>query len=499
MHRLTDPSAEGLFIRRVHRWCFPMHVKSPEFSPSSAFATSRQPSYWHPLCGFSVLSLIVLADTAAVALVAWFATRHFASLGKVDLIGFTSVYWLANTIFACRGAAGAWGRNRLIVHVALILGASIAEVAARAEVVLPVLVWLVVGCVTALLIERITGGLRRRAVGWLRPVRSIAFIGNSPAAARMLVQLEAENEGAIDLIGFFDDRHSRTGALSGRIPRLGGVEEVVGYLQEHSLSEVFIALPWSASERMAQLLERLRFLPLTVRLIPDHVPPSIIAAGRQRIDDVIMPTLMVPPFSSVGGFVKRCIDLMVSCILIVPLMPLFVLVGVVIRLDSKGPVFFRQARSGQFGRSFMIYKFRTLHSRQADAAAETLVTHGDSRVTRVGRFLRKYSIDELPQIFNVLLGDMSLVGPRPHAPRAKANGRVYSDVLPDYALRYRVKPGMTGWAQVNGWRGNTDTEDQLRRRVEFDFDYIGRWSIWRDFDILVRTVPSMLLPPANNA
>ena len=117
----------------------------------------------------------------------------------------------------------------------------------------------------------------------------------------------------------------------------------------------------------------------------------------------------------------------------------------------------------------------------------------------MGGFLRKYAIDERPQFINVLIGDMSLVGPRPHAPRAKANGRIYAEVLPDYALRYRVKPGMTGWAQVNGWRGNTDTEDQLRRRVEFDFDYIGRWSVWRDLTILARTVPSMLMPPANNA
>ena len=386
----------------------------------------------------------------------------------------------------------------MLVLIALILGASVAARATQVSDATAVSVWLAAGCMTALLVQRATQGFERRAVAWLRPARSIAFIGNSVAAARMVAQLETADAGAIELIGFFDDRNSRTGPLSGRIPRLGGVEEVVGYLQEHPLSEVFVALPWSASERMAQLLERLRFLPLTVRLIPDHVPPSIVAARQQKIDDVVMPTLMVPPFSGVGGFIKRAIDLMVSGILIVPLTPLFVVVAIIIRLDSKGPIFFRQARSGQFGRSFMIFKFRSLHTQQADSAAETLVTRGDSRVTRAGRFLRKYSIDELPQIFNVLLGDMSLVGPRPHAPRAKANGRIYAEVLPDYALRYRVKPGMTGWAQVNGWRGNTDTEDQLRRRVEFDFDYIGRWSIWRDFDILVRTVPSMLMPPANN-
>ncbi len=476
-----------------------MHVKIPDLSPTSSVAVARrQPRYWRPLCGVTILLLIVLADTAAATIVAWLAVRHFAALSRVDLAVFTAVYGIAAAIFMSRAASGAWRRNRLIVLAALILGSSISSRATHMYDLGSVSVWLAVGCMTGLVFEKTTRRVERHAVAWLRPVRSIAFIGNSLAAARMVAQLEAEDEGAIDLIGFFDDRNSRTGPLSGRIPRLGGVEEVVGYLQEHPLSEVFVALPWSASERMAQLLERLRFLPLTVRLIPDHVPPSIVASRHQRIDNVVMPTLMVPPFSAVGGLIKRAVDLAASCILIVPLTPIFVIVAIIIRLDSKGPVFFRQARSGQFGQSFMIYKFRSLHTQQADAAAETLVTRGDSRVTRAGRILRKYSIDELPQIFNVLLGHMSLVGPRPHAPRAKANGRVYAEVLPDYALRYRVKPGMTGWAQVNGWRGNTDTEDQLRRRVEFDFDYISQWSIWRDFDILARTVPSMLMPPASN-
>ena len=477
-----------------------MHVKLPEPLPTSDVAiTRRQPKYWRPLCGAAVLLLIAASDIAVTACAAWCAIRHLPALSAVDLRAFVAVYGVAAVLSSARAPGGVWSRHRLIVLVALVLGSSIAAHLTRIDDSGAVGAWLVLECLTALLFQKAARGCERKALSWLRPVRSIAFIGNSLAAARMLAQLKAEGGNAIELIGFFDDRNSRVGPLSGRIPRLGGVEEVVGYLQEHPLSEVFVALPWSASERMAQLLERLRFLPLTVRLIPDHVPPSVLASSQQKIDDVIMPTLMIPPFSALGGFIKRAIDLMASCILIVPLTPIFLVVAMVIKIDSKGPIFFRQARSGQFGRSFMIYKFRSLHSQQADAAAETLVTRGDSRVTRAGKYLRKYSIDELPQIFNVILGDMSLVGPRPHAPRAKANGRVYADVLPDYALRYRVKPGMTGWAQVNGWRGNTDTEDQLRRRVEFDFDYISQWSIWRDFDILVRTVPSMLMPPANNA
>ncbi len=349
-----------------------------------------------------------------------------------------------------------------------------------------------------LAIRKARARLLERQLGFLLPDRPMAFIGNSASAARMLNQLRTDPRSRAVAVGFFDDRNARPGPLTDLLPCLGSIDDIVTYIHEAELDEVYMAMPWSASERISQLLGRLRFLPLTVRLIPDHLPPVLAQRDDAQIEGVVMPTLMVPPFSMVGGAVKRAVDLFACCCLLVPLVPLFVAVALVIKLDSRGPVFFRQPRSGQYGRSFRIYKFRTLRTAQADTAAETLVTRGDNRVTRVGRFLRKYSIDELPQVINVILGDMSLVGPRPHAPRAKANGRIYAELMPEYMLRYRVKPGMTGWAQVNGWRGNTETEEQLRKRVEFDFDYIGHWSMRRDIRILLRTLPSMLLPPVAN-
>ena len=339
-----------------------------------------------------------------------------------------------------------------------------------------------------------------RLPGLLPEPRPVAFIGNSDSAARMLRQLEADPLHRTRVIGFFDDRYNRPGPLHGLIPCLGHVDDLVSYIHDHEIHDVYMALPWSAGDRISTLIERLRFLPLTVRLVPDQVPPAL--RGQAEVDQfegVVMPTLMLPPFSAVGAVAKRSCDMVLSLLLLVPMSVLFLLVAIVIKLDSRGPVFFRQQRSGQYGRSFGIYKFRSLHVAQADGAAETLVTHGDRRVTRVGKYLRKYSIDELPQILNVVLGDMSLVGPRPHAARAKADGKIYAEVMPDYMLRYRVKPGMTGWAQVNGWRGNTDTEEKLRKRVEFDFAYIKTWSISRDFVILLKTIPSVLMPPPENA
>ena len=327
--------------------------------------------------------------------------------------------------------------------------------------------------------------------------KTVAFLGNSVSAAAMLSQLE-RGRHHVRVIGYFDDRASRPGPLTHLLPCLGAIDGLVSYIQDVELCEVYMALPWSAGPRISQLIERLRFLPLTVRLVPDHVPPALPGRGDGQLHGVVMPTLMVPPFSTAGAIVKRSLDLCGAGILMLPLIPLFVLVAICIRIDSPGPIFFRQVRSGQFGRPFRIYKFRSLHVAGADATAETLVIAGDRRVTRVGHVLRKYSIDELPQIFNVLMAQMSLVGPRPHAPRAKADGRIYAEVIPEYMLRYRVKPGMTGWAQVNGWRGNTDTEEQLRKRVEFDFQYIGKWSIRKDIEIIVKTIPAMLLPPVHN-
>jgi Undecaprenyl-phosphate glucose phosphotransferase len=475
-----------------------MHVHNVSTASTTIPTLDRQRSIrWRRAFGVAGLALVLAADVTCVGLASWAVTLHWTFSAR-QILAFLSVYGVAAALIAFNTSGASRRRDRILIIAALVGGQIAASGALTAHGVTGSLVLFASAAAAATIFEKATRRIHVRVLVWLRPLRTIAFVGNSFAAARMLAQLEAEDLGGVDVIGFFDDRHSRGGPLSGRIPRIGGVDEVVAYLQEHPLSEVYVALPWSASQRMAQLLERLRFLPLTVRLIPDHLPPSVGSSGRARIDDVVMPTLMVPPFSSLGGVAKRCIDIAVACVLIVPLTPLFLIVAALIKLDSSGPVFFRQSRSGQFGRSFMIYKFRSLHQKQQDAAAETLVTRGDARVTRVGRYLRKYSIDELPQILNVFFGHMSLVGPRPHAPRAKANGRIYSDVLPEYALRYRVKPGMTGWAQVNGWRGNTDTEDQLRRRVEFDFDYIGRWSMWRDIVILVRTVPSMLMPPVNN-
>ena len=360
-------------------------------------------------------------------------------------------------------------------------------------------VWFAFSMMAVVCARQVTQKAARSFGGAIMVRRSVAFIGNSDIAAIMLQEIRDEDQPDVEVLGFFDDRVGRPGPLNGLLQHLGTVDQLVDFIHEHELDEVYVALPWSATGRITSVINRLRFLPLTVRLLPDHLPPALQRQERDQFRGVVLPTLMMPPMSPVGLIMKRIMDVLLSGLLLLALSPVFLTVALLIKLDSRGPVFFTQPRSGQWGRQFQIFKFRSLHVAKADAAAETLVSHGDSRVTRVGRFIRKYSIDEIPQILNVFLGDMSLVGPRPHAQRAKANGRIYAQILDDYMLRYRVKPGMTGWAQVNGWRGNTDTEEKLRKRVEFDFIYITKWSFWLDLRILMMTFHSAIFPPADNA
>lgn len=199
------------------------------------------------------------------------------------------------------------------------------------------------------------------------------------------------------------------------------------------------------------------------------------------------------PLRGWSPLIKRCEDLVLASIALVLFAPLMALVALAIRLDSKGPVLFRQKRYGYNNRLIWVFKFRSMYTERTDANAERQTTRDDDRITRVGRFIRKTSIDELPQLFNVLAGSMSMVGPRPHATATKAAGIPFEEAVSEYSSRHRVKPGITGWAQINGYRGETDTLHKIKKRVEYDLEYIAKWSVWFDLYILFRTVPAVLL------
>ena len=193
------------------------------------------------------------------------------------------------------------------------------------------------------------------------------------------------------------------------------------------------------------------------------------------------------PMSNWASVVKSIEDRVLAVILLIFIMPLMLIIAIAIKLDSRGPVLFKQRRYGFSNELFEVYKFRSLHHDAMDTDAETLVTRDDKRVTRVGAFLRRSNLDELPQFFNVLKGNMSIVGPRAHAIKAKAGEHLYQTVVKQYFARHRVKPGITGWAQVHGWHGETDTEEKIERRVEHDLYYIEKWSLWLDLKIIFMT------------
>ena len=198
------------------------------------------------------------------------------------------------------------------------------------------------------------------------------------------------------------------------------------------------------------------------------------------------------PIMGSMAVVKRAQDLLLASLLLLVLSPVLLAVAVTVKLDSRGPVLFKQPRRGFNGRVFHIYKFRSMHAHLADVACARQTSRGDPRLTRVGAFLRRHSIDELPQLLNVLRGEMSIIGPRPHALSTRTEGLLLEDAVDSYVARYRVKPGITGWAQVNGWRGELDTREKLERRVEFDLDYAERWSLLMDLRILWRTLRCVL-------
>lgn len=359
--------------------------------------------------------------------------------------------------------------------------------------------WLIVATATAKACRLLVASVVRHNVGAAYLQRPTVVVGNNEAALALARGVTFDETSPYRLVGFFDDGQGRHGPLTGVLPYLGTLDAVSAFAERYEELDVFLAVPWTAGSRILQLVEQLRFMPATIRLIPDLPGFAGLNAAAAAAAAKLTPILHTPPLPPYQRVIKTATDLGLGAIVLLLLTPILLGTALAIRLDSPGSVIFRQPRRGQFGRLFSIYKFRSLHTAKADANADTLVTKGDSRVTRVGRFIRKYSIDELPQIINVLKGDMSLVGPRPHAIMAKADGKLYGDVVPNYSLRYRVKPGMTGWAQVNGWRGETDTEEKLRKRVEFDFYYISHWS-WRlDLKILLRTVPAMLFPSAGNS
>ena len=323
----------------------------------------------------------------------------------------------------------------------------------------------------------------------------VAIFGAGAQGLRFAEYVQSQDRLTISLIGFFDDRRDgRVPSSAANVPLLGNLSALVSMIRDGKVDQVVVALPWSAEVRLQQIVSRLALTPVKIRLAPDLASFAFARRPIVVLGDIPMLTLFERPISGIDAVIKLAEDKVLGGLILIVIAPLLLLIAIAIKLDSNGPVFFRQPREGFNNRPFRVFKFRSMYHDRSEFDAISQASRDDARVTRVGRLLRRSSLDELPQLFNVMRGEMSLVGPRPHAASTRAGGRLFSDVVVSYAARHKVKPGITGWAQVCGWRGETDTEDKLVKRLEHDLYYIENWTIWFDLYILFRTVGSVLLP-----
>lgn len=348
--------------------------------------------------------------------------------------------------------------------------------------------WFMASTVLICAIRYATYGVVHRLARHGLLTRTAVIVGAGIQGERLAHALRRAREPWLRVVGFFDDRGERVADSVAGYPVLGGLNDLIAFGRSRRCDDVLVSLPWSAEERIRDIVQRLNVLPVCVRLAPDLVSFGYPAAQSGHYAGLSVLNVIRNPLRDWYRLLKAAEDRLLSAILLTVLAPAMMCIALLVRLESPGPVLFRQRRYGFNNRVIQVLKFRTMYADRQDADAERLATPGDARVTRVGAFLRHTSLDELPQLINVLRGEMSLVGPRPHALKASVSGELYDRLVHDYAVRHKMKPGITGWAQVNGWRGETDTPEKIQKRVEFDLYYIQHWSLWFDLRILLRTL-----------
>jgi Undecaprenyl-phosphate glucose phosphotransferase len=405
------------------------------------------------------------AGSAAV----WAAISAFATVAALAAAGRYRLadlrrFWrglmlLSGTAAAVSGAgllAGVWSGGAALLASALLAAPGRALIAAATS-------W------------QIDSGLtERRAV----------IIGGGDEAARLIRGLTDNKDRDVAICGIFDDRDDeRSPPVVIGVPKLGSVQELLAFAREAEIDMLIVALPLAADHRIRQILNVVRVLPVDVRL---STVSSDLAFPR-RGDEGLM-SVMRRPLADGRWLTKRAFDLAVATATLVLLAPIMLITAGAIRIESRGRVLFRQPRHGYKSRPIEVWKFRSMYVEHCDVGARRIVTRSDPRVTSVGRFIRRWSLDELPQLFNVLRGDLSMVGPRPHAVGAVSSRQMaFEEIVDGYAARHRVPPGITGWAQINGWRGEIDDPEKLEARMEHDLYYIENWSVWLDLYILAMT------------
>ncbi|MDL2354334.1 MAG: undecaprenyl-phosphate glucose phosphotransferase [Pseudomonadota bacterium] len=350
-----------------------------------------------------------------------------------------------------------------------------------------VLAWFVATPVT-LLVSHIA--VRRAAV---RPdlrseVRSMVVIGANDVGIKFAAICDRHANLRMQMRGYFDDRTFERQPGGMCHPILGTMNQITTYVRAHNIKMIFISQPISAQPRIRRLIDELQDTTASVYFLPDIYIFDLMQARFDNVGGMPVIAICETPFVGLNSAIKRASDIVFGAAILLLLVPLMLAVALAVRVSSPGPVIFRQRRYGLYGEEIIVYKFRSMTVTD-DGGTIVQARKGDQRLTPIGAFLRRTSMDELPQFINVLQGSMSIVGPRPHA---VAHNELYRKLIKGYMLRHKVKPGITGWAQVNGLRGETATLEQMQARIQFDLDYLRSWSVWLDLWIIVKTVKVVL-------
>ena len=346
---------------------------------------------------------------------------------------------------------------------------------------------------SALIVERfaVQAVVRRlEAKGVLR--EALAIVGSGPLVDRLVAYLKGLDQSPVEIVGIFDDRATRLPDQS--LKPHGTLDDLLELGRRHQIERVIIALPWSAEERILHIMRRLKAQSIDIALCPDL---AIFSLPHKTFDYVgNLPTLRVAerPLRRWDAVLKFVEDRLLGSILLLIAAPILLAVALAVRLDSPGPILFRQRRHGFNNAEIEVWKFRTMYHGKGDDSGGQQTQRGDARITRIGAVLRRFSLDELPQLINVVQGSMSLVGPRPHPVGMRTQDLLCHEIVEDYAHRHRVKPGITGWAQIHGYRGATEDPEQLRRRTEHDLYYIEEWSLFLDLKIILMTIFHIISP-----
>jgi len=323
------------------------------------------------------------------------------------------------------------------------------------------------------------------------PPRGAVIVGMNEQGVSLARHIAGSAYSGIELKGFFDDRgeERRTAADGPDEHRLvGKIDDLPAYVKQHRIQFIYLSLPMASRPRILQVLDGLKDTTASIYFVPDMFITDLIQGRSDTVCGVTVISVCDTPFRGVNGFLKRTSDIVLSLLILLLIFPIMLVIALLVKLDSPGPVIFKQRRYGLDGEQILVYKFRSMAVTE-DGAAIRQASKNDMRVTRLGAILRKTSLDELPQFINVLQGRMSIVGPRPHA---VAHNEMYRKLIRGYMIRHKVKPGITGYAQVNGYRGETETVEKMKARIEYDLAYLRNWSLLLDLQIILKTVVVVL-------